>query len=217
MTETTSEHMNPGTTGKQISRTGSGGVFRLIRTILLLVVVFGLGAALDHFFIYPRMTSVACDTAVLLAAGSVVGDFTLYDAEDRTFALSTLTAGRAALIVFEDKDAGKQNQDFKQRFGVLQKTLGDRIVLLPVADVSNFNYFPAKRFVKSALRDAARKDGITVYADWSGAGRTLLRPRAKLSNLLLIDKEMKVLWASSGQLAKPQEDELLELVKSLAR
>jgi hypothetical protein len=203
--------------GKASVRQSSGGLIRSSRAVVLMILAFGLGVLLDHFFLHPGATTVACETAVMLAAGSTLGDFTLYDADDNTFAFSTLCAGRAALIVCEDKDAGSQNGDFKKRFGVLQDTLGDQVVLLPVADVSNFNYWPAKRFVKRALRAAGNKDGITVYADWSGEGRTALRPRPKLSNLVLVDKGHKVLWASSGQLTKPQEDELVELVKSVAR
>lgn len=193
---------------------GGPRTIRRSRAILLMILFFGLGVLLDHFFLHPSMTSIACETAVMLAAGSTLGDFTLYDADDNPYAFSTLCAGRAALIVFEDKDAGSQNRDFKDRFGALQPTLGDQVVLLPVADVSKYNYFPAKRFVKRALRAAGKQDGITVYADWSGDGLTTLRPRSKLSNLVLIDQDRKVLWASSGPLTKPQEDELLELVKS---
>jgi len=195
---------------------GGGGTMRRSRAVLMMILFFGLGLLLDHFFLQPGSTTVACETAVMLAAGSSLGDFTLYDPDDTAFALSTLCAGRAALIVVEDKDGGGQNEDFKKRFGVLQDTLGDQVVLLPVADVSNYNYWPAKRFVKNALRNAGRKNGITVYADWSGEGRTALRPRPKLSNLVLVDKRHKVLWASSGQLTRSQEDELLELVKTAA-
>ncbi len=216
-TEPSRETDGPRGEGKASGRQRRGGLIRRSRVIVLVLLAFGLGVVLDHFFLHPDSTTAACETAVMLAVGSTLGDFSLYDAEDNSFAFSTLCAGRAALIVCEDKDAGRQNQDFKQRFGVLQDTLGDQVVLLPVADVSNFNYWPAKRFVKRALRAAGKRDGITVYADWSGEGRAALRPRPKLSNLVLVDQNHKVLWASSGQLTKPQEDELLELVKSVAR
>ena len=196
---------------------GGGGTIRRSRAIVMMILFFGLGLSLDRVYLHFNSSDVACETSVLLATGSSLGDFTLYDLADDAFALSTLCAGRAALIVFEDKDVGGQNEDFKKRFGALQSTLGDPVVLIPVADVSTYNYWPAKGFVKDALRDAGRKSGITVYADWSGKGRTLLRPRPKLSNLVFIDKSKKVLWASSGQLTISQQDELLELVKSVAR
>lgn len=159
---------------------------------------------------------VAVEASALLNAGTALGDFTVHDADDKAFALSALRAGKAALIVFEDKDAGGQNKAFKERFGALQKTLGGKVVLLPVADVSSWNFFPAKGFVKDALRDAGKKNGITVYADWSGKGKIALSAHANLSNLVLVDKAGKVLWASAGQLNKSQEDKLLELVKAAA-
>lgn len=168
--------------------------------------------------VFPIFFSlVAFEAAALIRSGSVLGDFTVHDHQDKAFALSALCAGKAALIVFEDKDAGDQNRTFKKRFDALQKTLGGKVVLIPVADVSKYDYFPAKSFVKSALRDAGKKNGVKVYADWSGKGKKLLAAPAKRSNLVLVDKHRKVLWASAGQLTRLQEDKLLELVKDAAR
>jgi len=160
---------------------------------------------------------VAFEAAALIRTGSTLGDFKVHDHQDKAFSLSALHAGRAALIVFEDKDAGDQNQAFKKRFAALQKTLGGKVVLIPVADVSKYNYWPAKGFVKDALRDAGRKNGVKVYADWSGKGKTNLAASAKRSNLVLVDKHRKVLWASAGQLTRLQEDKLLDLVRDAAR
>jgi hypothetical protein len=160
---------------------------------------------------------VAFQASALVRTGSTLGDFKVHDHQDKAFSLSSLHAGKAALIVFEDKDAGDQNKSFKKRFDVLRKTLGGKVVLIPVADVSDYDYWPAKGFVKSAIRDAGKKVGVKVYADWSGKGKKTLAARAKRSNLVLVDRNRKVLWASAGQLTKTQEDQLLDLVKDAAR
>jgi len=160
---------------------------------------------------------VAFEAAALIRTGSPLGDFKVHDYRDKAYSLSALHTGKAALIVFEDKDAGKQNQAFKKRFAALQKTLGGKIVLIPVADVSDYDYWPAKGFVKDALRDAGKKVGVKVYADWSGKGKTALGAGAKRSHLVLVDRNRKVLWASAGQLTQVQEDKLVELVKDAAR
>jgi len=169
-------------------------------------------------FVFTFIVSlVAVEAAALIRTGSTLGDFKVHDHQDKGYSISALYAGKAALIVFEDKDAGKQNQAFKKRFAALQKTLGGKVVLIPVADVSAYDYWPAKGFVKDALRDAGKKVGVKVYADWSGKGKTALAAPAKRSNLVLVDKTRKVLWASAGQLTKAQEDQLLDLVKDAAR
>ncbi len=160
---------------------------------------------------------VAFEAAALIRAGSTLGDFKVHDHRDKAFTISALHAGKAALIVFEDKDAGGQNKSFKKRFDALNKTLGGKVVLIPVADVSKYDYWPAKGFVKDALRDAGKKVGVKVYADWSGKGRTAIAAQAKRSHLVLVDRNRKVLWASAGQLTKLQEDKLLDLVKDAAR
>lgn len=160
---------------------------------------------------------VAFEASALIRSGSTLVDFKVHDYRDKAYSLSSLHTGRAALIVFEDKDAGKQNKSFKKRFAALQKTLGGKVVLIPVADVSKYDYWPAKGFVKDALQDAGKKVGVKVYADWSGKGRSALGASAKRSNLVLVDKHRKVLWASAGQLTVTQEDRLLDLVKDAAR
>jgi hypothetical protein len=160
---------------------------------------------------------VVGDARAILTAGTALGDFPVHDAADKAYTIAGLRGGKVALVVFEDKDAGGQNKSFKERFGALQKTLGGKVTLLPVADVSSWNFFPAKTFVKDALADSSKKNGITVYADWSGKGRAALAAHTNLSNLVLVDKAGKVLWASAGQLTKSQEDKLLELVKAAAQ
>jgi peroxiredoxin len=160
---------------------------------------------------------IAFEASALLKTGSTLGDFKVHDYQDKAFSLSALYAGKAALIIFEDKDSGGQNQAFKKRLAPLQKTAGGKVVLIPVADVSKYDYWPAKGFVKDALRDAGRKNGVKVYADWSGKMRTALGASAKRSHLVLVDKNRKVLWASAGKLTKTQEDKLLDLIRDAAR
>jgi len=167
--------------------------------------------------VFTFVLLVALEAAAMIRTGSTLGDFKVHDYQDKAYSISSLYAGKAALIVFEDKDSGKQNKTFKKRFAALQKTLGGKVVLIPVADVSKYDYWPAKGFVKDALRDAGKKVGVKVYADWSGKGKTALGASAKRSNLVLVDKSRRVRWASAGQLTKIQEDKLLDLVKDAAR
>lgn len=148
-------------------------------------------------------------------AGTSLSDFTVQDSSDNNYTLSGLRANKPALIVYEDKDAGSQNQGFKEKFGTMQKANGNRVTLIPIADVAAYNYFPAKLFVKEALDKASKKNGVTVFADWTGKPKTILGAQSGQSNLFLLDAAGKVLWASAGQLTKTQEESLLEMIKPL--
>ncbi len=62
--------------------------------------------------------------------------------------------GKPLLIVYEDKDASKQNAELKKELGDLAK--GDKykskIALAAVADLTSYDYWPVKGFVKDAIR-----------------------------------------------------------------
>lgn len=155
----------------------------------------------------------------LLSPGSVPKDFPVLDADDKPARLSTLRAGKPTLVFYEDKDGGGQNDRFKQRLGKLRETspAAKKVVLLAVADVGNYDYWPAKGFVKSALRDAGKKAGITVWADWTTEGRKSLGAHAGKSNVVLLDAAGKVLWSSAGALTAAQESDLLARVEAAGK
>jgi hypothetical protein len=157
--------------------------------------------------------------SALLKAGSAPADFGVADPDDNGYKISALRAGRPALIVYEDKDGGGQNERFLQRLGKLRDKdpVYKKTQVLAIADVASWDFWPAKGFVKSALRDAGKKNGITVYADWTGAGRANLAASKNVSNLVLLDAQGKVVWASAGKLSGEQEDTLIDYIGRLGK
>jgi hypothetical protein len=152
----------------------------------------------------------------VLKIGASPGDFEVKDADDHAAKLSALRGNGPALIVYEDKDASDQNAKFKERLGKLRDkdAAARKVKLVAIADVASWDFWPAKGFVKDALRDAGKKSGITVWADWTGAGRKALDAQSSRSNLVLVDAAGKVLWSSAGGLSASQEDDLLAKVKA---
>lgn len=152
----------------------------------------------------------------LLSPGSVPKDFTVRDADDKSTTFTALRGAKPALVFYEDKDGGGQNDRFKQRLGKLRETSASakKVTLLAIADVGNYDYWPAKGFVKDALRDAGKKAGITVWADWTTDGRKSLGAHTAKSNVVLLDAAGKVLWSSAGALTTAQESDLLGRVES---
>ena len=169
-------------------------------------------AAFAAFVALALASSLA---SALLSPGSAPKDFAVLDADDKPSKLSALRAGRPALVFYEDKEAGEQNERFKQRLGKLrEKSAAERkVAVVAIADVGAYDYWPAKGFVKDALRGASKKSGLTVWADWSTAGRASLGAAAHQSNVVLLDGAGKVLWSSAGALSPAQESDLLHRVE----
>ncbi|WP_433933285.1 YtfJ family protein [Sorangium cellulosum] len=138
----------------------------------------------------------------------------LEDADGRELQLKTLR-GKPILIVYEDKDSATQNQAFKDALAKLAK--GDRyrktIALAAVADVSSYDFWPVKGFVKDAIREESRKVGATIYCDWDGAFRQAYRLRRGISNIILVGKNGQVLFAAEGKLKPEAQSRVLELLR----
>ncbi|WP_437288760.1 YtfJ family protein [Sorangium sp. So ce406] len=138
----------------------------------------------------------------------------LEDADGRELQLKTLR-GKPILIVYEDKDSATQNQAFKDALAKLAK--GDRyrktIALAAVADVSSYDFWPVKGFVKDAIREESRKVGATIYCDWDGAFRQAYRLRRGISNVILVGKNGQVLFAAEGKLKPEAQSRVLELLR----
>lgn len=154
---------------------------------------------------------------LLLKPGVVPADFTVHNADDKPAKFSTLRAGHPTIVFYEDKDGGEQNDRFKERLGKLQSKSASakKVTVVAIADVKSWDFWPAKGFVKDALRSAGNKAGITVWADWSGGGRTSFSATSSTSNIIVLDAAGRVAWASTGKLTTVQEDDLLNRIDKL--
>ncbi len=171
-----------------------------------------LGAALG-----AATLLVVSNATALRKIGDVPPDFVVHDVDDHPSKLSLLRAGKPSLIVYEDKDGGGQNKPFLERLSKLRGADARfaKVLVVAVADVSSWDFWPAKGFVKDALRAEGKKAGTRVWADWSGAGRKALAAHASVSNLVLVDGKGKVVWASAGALTKAQQQRLLDVIAKL--
>ncbi len=163
------------------------------------------------------MRFLSLSVLLLLKPGAVPADFVVHDADDKSAKVSALTKGHPTIVFYEDKDGGDQNERFKQRLGKLQgkSPTAKKVSVLAIADVKSWDFWPAKGFVKDALRSAGKKAGITVWADWSGGGRTSFSASSNTSNIIVLDAAGKVVWASTGGLTTVQEDDLLNRIDKL--
>ena len=146
--------------------------------------------------------------------GSARRDTTLLDAWERTVPLSQFD-GMPLLFIYEDKGSATQNTDLKAELSTLAK--GDRyrktIALVAVADVSDYDFWPAKGFVKDAIRDESRKQGIVIYCDWDGSLRRKLDLNHRASNVVLYGRDGRVLFSRAGTLSRDERGELIRLLR----
>lgn len=147
--------------------------------------------------------------------GDAAPNARLEDADGRALELKAWK-GKAILIVYEDKESAPHNQPLKD--ALRQATKGDRyksaLVVAAIADVSDYDYWPAKGFVKDAIREESRKHGTTVYCDWNGAFRATYRLKSKTSSVVLIGRDGHVLFAAEGAVSVEERKRLIDLLRA---
>jgi hypothetical protein len=161
------------------------------------------------------ISAIAAPAAALALpnVGDVAPGASIEDADGRVTDLG-LFHGRPILILYEDRDSAKQNQALKEELARLARAnpASARVALAPVADVSSWDFQPAKYFVRAAIRDESRKQGTTIYCDWTGAFREAYRLRRGVSNVVLVGKDGRVSFAAEGALQPEQRARLFDLL-----
>ena len=82
-----------------------------------------------------------------------------------------------------------------------------------MADVSAWDFWPAKGLVRDAIKDESRKQGTTIFCDWTGAFRGAYQLRRGVSNVVLIGRDGRVLFAAEGAVTVPERKRLFSLLK----
>lgn len=151
----------------------------------------------------------------LPAEGEKAPNASVEDADGRALEMKSLR-GKPILIMYEDKDSSAQNQALKDELSKLAK--GDRyksaITLAAVADVSAYNFWPVKGFVKDAIREESQKFGTTIYCDWDASFRKKYRMREGVSSVVLVGRDGLVLFAADGALSAEKRAQLLKLLRA---
>jgi hypothetical protein len=158
-------------------------------------------------------TIAQASNAFALPALGASADAFYEDTEGRSLHLKQFI-GKPVLILYEDKGSANVNAALKAELARVAKggRYDARVALVPVADVSAYDYWPVRGFARDAVRAQSRKVGVPIYCDWHGAFRQQLALRRGTSNVLLIGKTGHVLFASEGALLPGERETLLRLV-----
>jgi hypothetical protein len=151
----------------------------------------------------------------LPARGSKAPNAKVEDADGRVLWMKSLK-GKPILVVYEDKDSATQNQPLKDDLARLAK--GDKyksvVALAAIADVSSYDFWPVKGFVKDAIREESKKVGTTIYCDWDASFRAAYKLKEGTSSVVLVGRSGEVLFAGEGALSADARKRLLELLRS---
>ncbi|MBI5537374.1 MAG: hypothetical protein HY898_31920 [Deltaproteobacteria bacterium] len=110
------------------------------------------------------------------------------------------TNGKITLIFYEDKDAVAHNQALKNELHAIKRSPGFKpnVRIIAVADVSAWDFWPAKGFVQDAIRSEERKLGAPIYLDWSGEFGKAFKITKGASNIVLVGEDGKVMLTHEG-------------------
>lgn len=149
----------------------------------------------------------------LLKEGANAPNARVEDADGKVLQMQTLK-GKPILILYEDRDSAKQNQTLKDDLSKL--ATGDKyktaVALVALADVSSYDWWPAKGFVKDAIREESKKQKTTIYCDWNGGFRKAYGIKRGVSNVILVGRDGTVLFAVEGVVGANDRKRLVSLL-----
>lgn len=159
--------------------------------------------------------TVSATVLALPTVGDEAPNGKVEDADGKTLETKSFK-GKPILILYEDKDSSKQNETLKKELGQLAK--GDKyktkVALAAVADLTSYDFWPVKGFVKDAIKEESKKVGTTIYCDWTGSFRKTFKLTKGKSNVILVGKDGKILFAGEGSLSEADRKKLLGMLKS---
>jgi hypothetical protein len=132
-------------------------------------------------------------------------------------AMRPLPDQRPVLVMYEDKDAQSQNDKARKVLGRITDRAENRarFEFVAVADVAQWNWWPAKKYVLEDLQRIAARENTTLFADWTGAVRKAWGLKAHTSTLVLAGSDGKILFAGEGTLSEAQLAALVAQLKQL--
>ena len=197
------------------SSTGRGAA------LALLLIVFG-GVAGGFSDRWPMATAWAeppAKTAEGKLDAAPLLDARLVDLEDRAAPLRSYVdkpAGTAQVLVVlhQDRKSADENQAFKTELGRLSAGHPAHMRVVALADVDGYAFWPAKGYVKDALRPLAT-DGAVVLCDWRGAVRKSYGLKAGQSAVFVLSPSGELVTLSRGKLTPDESKALLRGIREL--
>ena len=167
----------------------------------------------------PAASAPAPLAAAPLPGAAPLFDARLFDLSDRQVSLRSLArtgATRVVVLLHQDRHSADQNPALKEALGQLAGRYADRLQVVALADVGGYDFWPAKGYVKDALRPLSAEGGLTVLCDWKGAVRKAYNLPARQSAVfVLAGDELRHL--TRGVLSPSATESLIGSIEQLVR
>jgi len=152
-----------------------------------------------------------------LEIGTEAPSFKVKSGEGKILTLD-MVREKVILIFYETKNVVEKNRKLKDELNKFYSDQPDdvkeSIVRLPVINCSSA-FWPFTRIWKSKLREHSKKEGITIYGDWSGKMFSDYKMKDKESNVLIIDKKGIIRYFAFGKIEDKEINKIKELLREL--
>ncbi|MRG92481.1 hypothetical protein GF068_11160 [Polyangium spumosum] len=177
---------------------------------------------------FARRTLLTCGITLLAAAALPMGsaqavlseqavapNARVEDADGKAVEIKSLK-GKPIVIVYDDRTSAPKSEAFRRELVKLLKTgpYASKVSLLLVADVSPYDFWPARGTVKDAVREETKKQGTTVYCDWTGGMRTAYKLKNEITGVVMVGKDGRVAFAKEGVPQGADQKRLVEALKA---
>ncbi len=128
-----------------------------------------------------------------------------------------LDPSRPTLLVYEDQEGQKQNRATKDLLARYNDPLPnrDKLRVWPIADLSKWNWWPAKGHALADVKKAAKQSNTKILLDWTGAIQKAWGIPKHKNVLVLVGTDGKVLYSSEGEHTQAQRDTFEHVLKAL--
>lgn len=174
---------------------------------LLIILALGLGAwSLESWGSY-------------LTSGKVAPNFLVESGDNQKLSLDMIR-GKVVVLFYESRHVIKKNTALKNELTRIYRAqpanIQKNIFRLVVIDCAEA-YWPLTPIWKTKLNEHSRKEGFTIYGDWSRKMFADYRMQAEESNFLIIDKHGIIRYSVTGKIARGQFEKIEEMIFSLVQ
>jgi hypothetical protein len=160
---------------------------------------------------------VMCSVVARADDPSLLSSVTLTGTDARPAQLRRY-AGKPAVVFYEDRGSIETNQALKDALVEQGRQHGllSAVSVIAIANISAYNFPPAREIATAFIRRAERQAGIPILLDLSGA---LQAPPWTLpddaSTVLLLDAGGRVVWRHSGKVPAAESGRMLDQLRQL--
>lgn len=125
--------------------------------------------------------------------------------------------GKVTVLFYDTRHTAPINNDLKYAIQEFQEAHSFSLFpleIVQVIDASSANIF-TRTIWKRKIRENAKRYGVPIYADWTGAMRRDFALSPKESNILIIDPEGTVRFVHRGNPRGEEREKLFAVLRAL--